>query len=70
MHTVGDIRKKLAKLPDDFPVDWYVDVSDYESREAQRMQILVDTSIIERTDEEMEDAPKWTKRRMLLFMIG
>ena len=70
IHTVGDLRKAIAEHPDDFPINWYVDVSDYQSREAQQFPILVDISVIERSPEEMEGAPEHVKPRMLFVNIG
>jgi hypothetical protein len=70
IRNVGHLRRVLADLPDDFPVNWYVDTGDYYSRECQGIQQPVTASIIERTDEEMEGAPDWVKQKMFTFFIG
>ena len=60
----------MEGLDDDFPVNWYVDTQDYSARECQGLQILVDTTITDRTDAEMEGEHDWVKRKMLLFMVS
>ncbi len=70
IHSVGDLRKALAEHPDDLPINWYVDVSDYRSRECEGMPILVGVSIIERSDDEMIEAPEHIKPRMLFVSVG
>ncbi len=70
IHTVGDLRRAIAKHPDDFPIDWYVDTSDYSSRESQGLPILVSVSVIKRSVDEMDGAPDHVKERMLFINIG
>jgi hypothetical protein len=70
IHTVGQLREALKEHPGDLPIDWYVDTSDYGAREAQGLPILVDLSIIERSDDEMGEAADHIKQRMLFINIG
>ncbi len=70
LHTVGAVRKAMEGLPDDFPVNWYVDVSGYHQREPAGIQIPTTGSVHERTDDEMIEVPEWVKRKMLLFLVG